>query len=40
MSEENVERVRLGYEAFARGDIDWLVEDAKRWSQKSRQRRF
>jgi SnoaL-like domain len=27
MSQQNVERVRQGYEAFARGDIDWLVEE-------------
>ena len=26
MSEENVELVRSGYEAFDRGDIDWIVE--------------
>ena len=26
MSEENVERVRSGYEAFARGDVDAVLE--------------
>ena len=26
MSQENVELVRSGYEAFDRGDIDWIVE--------------
>ena len=26
MSEENVELVREGIEAFNRGDIDWLLE--------------
>ena len=27
MSRENVERVREGYEAFARGDLAWFVEE-------------
>jgi ketosteroid isomerase-like protein len=26
MSQENVERIRRGYEAFARGDVDAVLE--------------
>jgi ketosteroid isomerase-like protein len=32
MSEENVEVVRRGYEAFDRGDLDGMVADFAPWA--------